>query len=361
MSWRIGVDIGGTFTDVAVVDERSGTIGVAKTPTTPANFTDGVIVGLEEAIAANGIQSGQVSLLAHATTIVTNTLLEEKGCRAALVTTRGFRDVLELRRSARAELYNMFQEAPSVLIPRHRRIEVTERVSSEGEVVVPLEEAEIDRLIETLKALDVEALAVCLLFSFLNGAHEGRLGERLRAALPETPIFLSCEVLPEVQEFERSSTTAICAYVAPLLESYLRRLQETTARLGLPRVHVMGSAGGVVEVDEALRMPAAIVESGPAAGVIGAKLVGEQIGLPTLLSFDMGGTTAKACLVKEGELETTIEYEVGGAGSQNLLGQMRDAYSFFAGLQDLIVWGPTNTNVGDVQVMLAWPGMTGLP
>jgi N-methylhydantoinase A len=315
--WRIGVDIGGTFTDVAIVDEATGKLGIAKTATTPQDFGQGVLNGLQDAIAEYGIVADQVGLLSHATTIVTNALLEKKGVKAALITTRGFRDVLELRRSARADLYDLFQEPPAVLIPRTNRFEITERISAEGEVVTPLALDEIDGLIEKIRAEKVEAIAVTLLFSFLNREHERVLGERLRAALPDVPVFLSCEVLPEVQEFERTSTTAVCAYVGPLLRSYLVRLEEATSQLGLPRLHVMASAGGVVDVKEALRMPAAIVESGPAAGVIAAIVAGKQIGETTLLSFDMGGTTAKACLIKDGEVETTSDYEVGGQGNQN--------------------------------------------
>lgn len=315
--WRIGVDIGGTFTDVAIVDEATGKLGIAKTATTPQDFGQGVLNGLQDAIAEYGVVAENVGLLSHATTIVTNALLEEKGVKAALITTRGFRDVLELRRSARADLYDLFQDPPAVLVPRSCRFEITERISAEGEVVVPLAVDEIDGLIERIRAEKFEAVAVTLLFSFLNDAHERALGARLREALPNVPVFLSCEVLPEVQEFERTSTTAVCAYVGPLLKSYLSRLEDATKQLGLPRLHVMGSAGGVVDVKEALRMPASIVESGPAAGVIAAILAGNQIGETTLLSFDMGGTTAKACLIKDGEVETTSDYEVGGQGNQN--------------------------------------------
>jgi N-methylhydantoinase A len=314
--WRIGVDIGGTFTDVAIVDEATGKLGIAKTATTPQDFSQGVLNGLHDAIAEYGVISDQVGLLSHATTIVTNALLEQKGANAALITTRGFRDVLELRRSARADLYDLFQDPPAVLISRNRRLEITERISAEGKVIVPLAIDEIDELIAQVKTLKIEAIAVTLLFSFLNSEHERILGERLRAALPNIPVFLSYEVLPEIQEFERTSTTAVCAYVSPLLKSYLSRLEQATAQLGLPRLHVMTSAGGVVDVKEALRMPAAIVESGPAAGVIAAMLAGSQIGEPTLLSFDMGGTTAKACLINGGEVETTSDYEVGGQGNQ---------------------------------------------
>ena len=315
--WRIGVDIGGTFTDVAVVDEEGATIGLVKAPTTPDDFSVGVMQGLREAIERYRIDPAQVSRLSHATTVVTNALLEEKGARAALVTTQGFRDVLELRRSARADLYDLFQDSPAVLIPRQRRLEVRERVSALGEVVTPLDMGEVRELTSALREMNVESVAVTLLFSFLDDSHERMLAEALRAALPEVPVYLSSEILPEVQEFERTSTTAVCAYVGPLLESYLAGLEAATAELGLPKLQVMGSAGGVVDVPEALRMPAAIVESGPAAGVVAARLMGRQTGRNTLLSFDMGGTTAKACLILDGQVETTAEYEVGGAGSQN--------------------------------------------
>src|SRR5690349_23324128 len=209
MTWRIGVDIGGTFTDVALVEEGSGRIGVAKVPTTPADPAAGVLRALETAMMRYTVSPPEVGLLSHATTIVTNAILEEKGARAALVTTRGFRDVLELRRSARANLYDLFQDAPATLIPRRRRFEITERIGADGAIVTPLAEAEIEALIADLKSANVQAVAVCLLFSFLNASHEKRLGARLRAALPGISVYLSSEVLPEIREFERTSTTAV--------------------------------------------------------------------------------------------------------------------------------------------------------
>ncbi|HKK29113.1 MAG TPA: hydantoinase/oxoprolinase family protein, partial [Alphaproteobacteria bacterium] len=317
MTWRFGVDIGGTFTDVALIDEVSGAIGVAKTPTTPEDFGRGVLNGVNEALAKYGMPATEVTLLSHATTVVTNALLEEKGARIALVSTRGFRDLLELRRSARADLYDLFQDPPAVLVPRQRRLEVTERIGADGSVVVALATDELAALIDQLKALDIEAVAVSFLFSFQNSAHEKAVGEAIRAALPGVPVFLSSEVLPEIREFERTSTTAVCAYVGPILESYLRRLEEATQSLGLPDLLVMGSAGGVLDVPGALAMPAAAVESGPAAGVIAAQLIGKQLGKPNLLSFDMGGTTAKASLIENGRVETTAEYEVGSSASQS--------------------------------------------
>ena len=316
MGWRIGVDIGGTFTDVAVLDEASGRVGVAKVSTTPNDFGDAVIEGTRAAMDEYRIVPEAVTLLSHATTIVTNALLEAKGADVALVTTRGFRDVLEIRRSARADLYDLFQNAPAVLVPRRRRFEVTERIDAQGAIVTALDESEIDAVIDALRSLDgVQAIAVCLMFSFLNDVHERRIGERLRAALPGLPVFLSSEILPEIREFERTSTTAVCAYVGPVLASYLERLAEALSALDLPALHVMGSNGGVLDVAEALRMPASAVESGPAAGVIAAQRLGDLIGRANLISFDMGGTTAKASLIENGRIETTSEYEVGGQGN----------------------------------------------
>jgi len=317
MAWRVGVDIGGTFTDVALIDDVSGEIGVAKVLTTPRNLAEGVLSALELGMARCRVRRGEVGLLAHATTIVTNAILEAKGARAALVTTRGFRDVLELRRSARGDLYDLFQDAPATLIPRRRRFEITERIGADGAVVTPLAEDEIDALIDALKAARVESVAVSLLFSFLNPAHEARIGARLRAALPGMPVYLSCEVLPEIKEFERTSTTAVSAYVGPILASYLERLETATRHQGLPPLYVMASNGGILEATEAVAMPAAAVESGPAAGVVAAALVARQIGRLDLLSFDMGGTTAKASLIRGGQYETTPEYEVGGGASSN--------------------------------------------
>ncbi len=315
MAWRIGVDIGGTFTDVALVDDDSGSIGVAKALTTPGDFAKGVLDALGGALRRYGVTPSQVGLLVHATTVVTNAILEEKGARAALVTTRGFRDVLELRRSSRRDLYDLFQDPPSVLVPRRRRLEITERIGADGNVVTPLDENEIDSLIAEIKATNAEAIAVSLLFSFLNPGHEQKLGKRLRSAFPNMPVYLSSEVLPEIREFERTSTTAVCAYVGPILASYLARLGEATRGIGLPPLYVMGSNGGVFEAAEGVAMPAMAVESGPAAGVVGAALIARQTGRPDLISFDMGGTTAKASLIRGGQYETTPEYEVGGGAS----------------------------------------------
>src|ERR1700729_1681378 len=314
MAWRIGIDIGGTFTDVALVQEDTGRIAIAKLATTPHDFGQAVIDGIRQGLDENRLDPADVSFLSHATTVVTNALLENKGARAGFVATRGFRDILELRRSSRADLYDLLQDAPAVLVPRRWRFEITERIDAQGEVVTPLAEDELAALIEAIRDAKLQTIAVSFLFSFLNDTHERRVGEALRAALPGVGVYLSSEVLPEIREFERASTTAVCAVVGPVLASYLDRLQNAISQLGLPKLHVMGSSGGVFDIAEGLRMPAMAVESGPAAGVIAASLAGRQLGRANLISFDMGGTTAKASGIANGEGSGTAEYEVGGAG-----------------------------------------------
>ena len=315
MAWRIGIDIGGTFTDVAMVEESGGRMGIAKVLTTPHDFGQAVIEGIRQGLTQHGVDPDDVSLLSHATTVVTNALLEHKGARAGFIATRGFRDLLELRRSSRIDLYDLFQDAPSVLVPRRWRYEITERIDAQGEVVTPLAEQEVFEIAAAIRDAGLQTVAISLMFSFLNDTHERRLGALLREALPDVAVFLSCDVLPEIREFERASTTAVCAYVGPLLAGYLDRLRRATESLGLPELRVMGSSGGVIDIAEALRMPAAVVESGPAAGVIAAALARRQLDLTDVISFDMGGTTAKASVIAGGEIAVTAEYEVGGSGS----------------------------------------------
>src|SRR5262249_23018960 len=216
--------------DVALVNDASGQIGVAKVPTTPNDLAEGVLCAFATAMRRYQVAPAEVGLLSHATTVVTNAILEETGARAALITTRGFRDVLELRRSARADLYDLFQDAPATLIPRRRRFEITERIGADGAVVPPLAETEIEGWVAALRAARVNAVAISLLFSFLTSEHEQRLAARLRAALPPMPVYLSSEVLPEIKEFERTSTTAVCAYAGPILASYLQRLEHVPRR-----------------------------------------------------------------------------------------------------------------------------------
>ncbi|MFQ5933437.1 MAG: hydantoinase/oxoprolinase family protein [Dehalococcoidia bacterium] len=315
MGLRVGIDIGGTFTDLAVVDEQSGEQGVWKVPSTPQDYAAAVIDALKALTDDRKVSSEEITFLSHATTVVTNAILESKGARAALITTRGFRDVLEIRRQSRAQLYDMFQPPPRVLIPRDLRLEVTERIDSHGRVQTPLNAAELSGIVSFLKAHQVEAVAVCLLFSFLNPDHEKKIGEVLRRELPGVKIFLSSEVLPEMREYERTSTVSVCAYVAPILEGYLDRLGGFLESGNYPSLYLTGSSGGVFTMEEGLRMPAMLIESGPAAGVTASAALGEALSMPNIISFDMGGTTAKASLLDQGQVTVTTEYEVGGEGS----------------------------------------------
>ena len=293
----VGVDVGGTFTDlVAVVD---GELRTAKVPTVPGDEGAGVTA----ALAASGIPVPEVEVLAHGTTVATNALLERRGARTALVTTEGFRDVIEIGRQNRPSLYDLTEDRPPPLVPRDLRFTVRERVGPAG-VLVPLDGASVEAAVAALGAAGVDAVAVCLLFSFLHPEHERRVGEAIRAALPGLRVSLSSDLLPEFREYERCSTTVANAYLAPVLAAYLERLE--------PQPLVMQSSGGVVEAAAAAGRPAACVLSGPAAGVVGAAFVAGAGGHRDLLTFDMGGTSTDVAAVLEGEVQVTSEAAVAG-------------------------------------------------
>jgi N-methylhydantoinase A len=293
----VGVDVGGTFTDlVATLD---GELVTAKVPSVAGDEARGVAA----ALAAAGIEPDAVGVLAHGTTVATNALLERRGARTALVTTEGFRDVLEIGRQNRASLYDLSAHRPAPLVPRELRFTVRERMGPEG-VLVPLDERSLAETVRALAAAVVDAVAVCFLFSFLHPEHERIAGEALRAALPGVRLSLSCDLLPEFREYERSSTTVANAYLAPSLSAYLERIE--------PRPLVMQSSGGVVDVATAVARPASCVLSGPAAGVVGAAFVAGSAGFENVISFDMGGTSTDVALVLDGAAQVTSESVVAG-------------------------------------------------
>jgi N-methylhydantoinase A len=293
----VGVDVGGTFTDlVAIVD---GELVTAKVPSIPGDEAAGVSAALQ----ASGIAVSDVGVLAHGTTVATNALLERRGARTALVTTEGFRDVLEIGRQNRASLYDLTVHRPPPLVPRELRFTVRERMGPEG-VLIPLDESTLEAALAAIAAADVDAVAVCLLFSFLHPEHERRVGEAIRTALPSVHVSLSSELLPEFREYERSSTTVANAYLGPALAVYLERVQ--------PQPLVMQSSGGVVDLDSAAERPAACVLSGPAAGVVGAAFVAGAGGCREVLTFDMGGTSTDVAAVLDGEVQVTPESVVAG-------------------------------------------------
>ena len=314
---RVAADVGGTFTDIACLSP-AGELWTCKVPSTPDDYARAVIEGIQLLTRNLGVDPADYAEVSHASTVATNTILEGKGARTALVTTAGFRDVLELRRIRVPRLYEPLYEKPAPLVPRRHRYEVTERLDASGAVVHPLDEDQVRKLASTLAQAQVEAVAVSLLHSYVNPAHERRIAEMLKAALPGCFVTVSSEVLPEIREYERTSTTVVSAYVGPVVTRYLRSLQQRLAAGGIDaRLVMMQSSGGTIDVRQVIERPASVVESGPAAGVIGAARLGARAGHESIITFDMGGTTAKASLIDRGEVSSTDEYEVGGGISMS--------------------------------------------
>ena len=310
---RLAVDIGGTFTDLALEhDGRRTTIKVLTTPSAPEQ---GVMEGVRAVLAASGLAPGDIAIVIHGTTLATNAIIERKGARTALVTTQGFRDVLAMGNESRYDQYDLNIVLPEPLVPRHLRLAVAERLDNTGRVLLPLDEAAVRALVPVLQREAVQSVAVGFLHSFVNGAHERRAREILAAALPGVPVSISCEVSPEMREWERFSTTAANAYVQPLMASYLTRLAEALKGVGMDApVFLMLSGGGLTTIETACRFPIRLVESGPAGGAIFSAYVARQCGLGSVLSFDMGGTTAKICLIDDFRPQTARSFEVARVG-----------------------------------------------
>ena len=315
---RLAVDVGGTFTDVALetgaaAGARGGVV-TAKVPTTPRAPEEGVIAAVGEAVRAAGIEPGGVGLLIHGTTLATNALIERTGAKTALLTTEGFRDSVEMALENRFEQYDISIDRPAPLVPRRLRWPVAERMNHAGEVLVPLDEDSVRALLPRFERHGIEAVAVGLLHSYANPAHERRVGEILHAALPDLRITLSSEVCPEIREYERQSTACANAYVQPRMSGYLTRLESELRRLGLGcPLLLMTSGGGLTTLDNATRFPIRLVESGPAGGAILATEIARECGSADAVSFDMGGTTAKICLIDGWEPQMTRTFEVARA------------------------------------------------
>jgi N-methylhydantoinase A len=311
---RVGVDIGGTFTDVILVTEEA--VYQAKVQSTPRDFTAGVLRGLRMVLEQAHRVHSSVSVVVHGTTVATNAILERSGGTTALITTLGFRDVLEIGRLRHPTMSDIFWQKPPPLVPRRLRFEVDERVASDGQVLTPLDRSEVDALVTALGACDVQSVAVCLLNSYANPDHEQAIGRRLGELLPGVYVSTSAAVLPEIKEYERTSTTVVNAYIQPIVERYLRGLDHRLAESGVAGpLLVMQSSGGLLDAATACSMPVQLVESGPAAGVIATRSLARRIGLGDVIAFDMGGTTAKASLIEHGEPFVSTEYEVGGGMS----------------------------------------------
>ena len=320
MTLRIGIDIGGTFTDLVAIAE-DGRVLTHKTASTPHDYGEGIIDGLRTLLAREG---STVSEILHGTTIGSNTILEGKGARTALITTRGFRDILEIRDLRMPVLYDLHWTKPRALVERRLRLEVIEKLRPDGSVSVPLDRASVDAAIAMLRAEDVQSVAICLLHSYANPAHERTVADAVHDALPEVAISVSHEILPEIKEYPRTSTTVINAYVQPVVRTYVTALAARLRSLGIEApLQLMQSNGGLASAEFAAVAPAHIIESGPAAGVVGGAALAIRLEEPRVITFDMGGTTAKAGLVENGEVLRSEALEVGGGvmvGSRLLVG-----------------------------------------
>ncbi len=312
---RVGVDIGGTFTDLVFL-RPDGKLDRRKRPSTPADYSRAIVEGVADYCAETGFQPGAIGDVVHATTVATNAILERKGARTGLLTTEGFRDVLELRRLRIPLSYDLGWKKPEPLVDRALRLAVRERLDARGNVLTALDRASVDAAIEEIAASGVEAVAVCFLHSYRNPSHEREVGNRLRARLPETHVSLSSDILPEMLEFERTSTTVVNAYVAPLISRYLNLLRDALAGQGVQApILVMQSNGGLISAASAAERPVTIIESGPAAGVVAAQRLARECSLPNVITLDMGGTTTKASIIERGEILRGSEYEVGSTVS----------------------------------------------
>lgn len=312
ISYRAGVDIGGTFTDIVIADE-AGTIHTKKVSSTPDDYGRAIVEGLTSLLDSVGARPSQVREVVHATTVATNTVLESKGARTALITTRGFRDVLEIARLRAPTLYNLNYTKPKALVQRRHRYEVDERMRSDGSIDVALDEGSVNCILQDLRSERIDAIAVCLLHSYANPMHEARIREILTAAFGEA-VYVTCshEILPEIREYERTSTTVVNAYLGPVVVGYLRSLIGKLRAVGvMAPVSIMHSNGGVMTAEAVMQKPACIIESGPAAGVIAGAFVASASGYSDIITVDMGGTTAKAAIVEAGQPARTTEYEVG--------------------------------------------------
>ena len=309
--WRVGVDIGGTFTDIVLWRAGTDNLVQVKLLTTPDDPSRAVLDGIGQALAQTGIAARQLTSIVHGTTLVANALIERKGVTTGLITTRGFRDVLEIGREWRYDLFNLDIEMPRPLVPRRLCLEIDERLDAAGMVDTPLELSQMPGLIEEFRARGVRSVAVCLLHAYLNPGHEQAIGAALAKAMPEAAVSLSSDVSAEMGEYERTSTTVANAYVHPIFRGYVERLAAALGNLGYRReLLLVLSDGRCIAAEVAVKYPIRLVQSGPAAGAEAARLFGELAQERDILCFDMGGTTAKACLIHDGEPERTVNFEV---------------------------------------------------
>jgi N-methylhydantoinase A len=339
-SRRLGVDIGGTFTDATLIDTEGGAIHTAKVLSTPRDPSEGFLEATRRILRETGVGSGQVRHVVHATTVATNSIIEGKIARTGFITTEGFRDMLEIARQVRPVLYDPLFEKPKPLVPRYLCFEVPERLDAHGRILTPLDEAAVRRVAFALRDEGVESVAVCLLHGYVNPLHERRVGEILRELYPDDAVSLSSEVSPEFREYVRASTTVINAGIRPVVHHYLAGIETQLRAAGVQaELLVMQSNGGVFGARTAGEKPVYMVESGPAAGVIAAAFLGEALGYADVISFDMGGTTAKVGLIQDGAPHVTKDYQVGGTAKAGIGGMAATGYPIRSPVIDLVEIG----------------------
>lgn len=308
--WRAGVDIGGTFTDLIIVDDETGAFAVGKTLTTPRSPSEAIETVLADVIQQEGTAAREIEEIIHGTTLITNAIIERKGDRTALLATHGFRDAVEIGRESRYDLYDLMIELPRPLVPRHLRFDVPERILSDGTILEEIDAEYVERLTKELAENGIEAVAISFINSYANPTNEQAAREAVLRVAPETRVSISSEVAPEIREYERTSATIANIYVQARVDRYLRELQARLKRLGFEgRFFMMLSSGGLAVLDTAIRFPIRLLESGPAAGALAAASYGQAAGHSDLVSFDMGGTTAKFCVIENGEPALTHELE----------------------------------------------------
>jgi N-methylhydantoinase A len=340
MSSRLAIDIGGTFTDATLIDETTGGVSIAKVLSTPADPSLGFMAAAERILAESGVAPTDVRFVVHATTVATNAIIEGNIARGGFVTTEGFRDLLEIQRQTRPSLYDTRFEKTPPLVPRDRAFGIRERLGPGGEVLTPLDEPSVRDVAQALRGAAVESVAVCLLHSYVDPAHERRVGEILAEELPGVPISLSSDVAPEFREYLRASTTVINAAIRPVVARYLENIERRLAEAGVTaELLVMQSSGGVFGAAGAAQKPVFMVESGPAAGVIASANLGETLGHENVISFDMGGTTAKVGLIQDGAPSVTKDYSVGAHASAGVGGLSLSGYPVRTPVIDLVEIG----------------------
>jgi N-methylhydantoinase A len=311
-SYRLGCDIGGTFTDFVLVNDHTGEFLINKCLTTPGDPSDAVEQGIRELLQRSPGFMPKVEEIIHGTTLVINAIIERKGAKTGLITTKGFRDVLELGRELRYDAYDIFAEYPQPLVPRDLRHEVSERITSDGRVIRALDSEEVQRVVSTLVAMGIESLAVCFINSYENPAHENQVKAIVKQTAPDLSLSTSVEVLPQIREYERTCTTVTNAYVKPITAKYLAKLSARLESLGFQgKLFIMLSSGGITSVDTACEYPVRIIESGPTAAVIASQHYGRMFQIKDIFCFDMGGTTAKSCLIQKGRAGLVSTFEVG--------------------------------------------------